>query len=149
MWIIYIIQARGSEFSLLVPWYRWMKLTATMVLKLAFPWRLGLKNSVIVWVHFYLSLAKEHPWVEHPTISSKRGVGTFSSALHLTTIKCSCHVYSNLMPSKQMIGQTITFNKLTNDFKVKAWCHQSLSTQSYLAITLGEVLHERSYRKCA
>ena len=69
----------------------------------------------------YRSLAKEE---EHLTSPSKRGVGVLSSVLHLTT-KDPCHVYSDSMPPKQVIRQTIMYNRATSGFKVKAWRHNN------------------------
>ena len=62
----------------------------------------------------YHSLAKE----EHITSLPIRGVmvapsaalwgvGTISSISHLTTKVCPCHVYSDSMPLKQIVGQTV------------------------------------------
>ena len=51
---------------------------------------------------------KECPRAEQHTSLPRRGVGTLSSVSHLTTKGRPCHVYSNSMPSKQIIGQTIS-----------------------------------------
>ena len=42
---------------------------------------------------------------------------------NLTTKERPCHVYSDSMPSKQITRQTITHNRTTSSFKVKAWRH--------------------------
>ena len=47
-------------------------------------------------------------------------------SLHLTTKECPCHVYSDLMPLKQIIGQTITYCGTTSAFKVESWWHTTL-----------------------
>ena len=46
---------------------------------------------------------KEHPWAEHLTSPSKRGVGTLSNDSAFKTTK----EHQDLMPSKQIIVQTI------------------------------------------
>ena len=40
--------------------------------------------------------------------------------LHLTTKEHPCQVYSELMPSKQIIGQTITYNGTTSGIEVQS-----------------------------
>ena len=40
---------------------------------------------------YYHNVAKEHPWAEHLTSLSKRGVGALSK-------ECLCHIYSDQMP---------------------------------------------------
>ena len=42
---------------------------------------------------------------------------------HLTTKEHPCHVYSDWMPLKWIIGQTITDNGTTSGFEVKSWRH--------------------------
>ena len=44
-----------------------------------------------------------------PYKSAKGEVGTLLT--HSTTKECSCHVYSDSMPSKQINGQIITYNE--------------------------------------
>ena len=39
---------------------------------------------------------------------------------HLTTKERPCHVYSNSMPSRQIIGQTITCHRTTSGFEVES-----------------------------
>ena len=46
-------------------------------------------------------------------VCQRGGWALFRVALHLTTKERPCHVYSDLMPSKQIIGQTITYNEAT------------------------------------
>ena len=57
--------------------------------------------------HNYHSLAKERPWTEHLT-NLPKGWALFWVFPHLTSDECPCHVYSDSMPSKQIIGQTLT-----------------------------------------
>ena len=71
----------------------------------------------------YCSLAKERPWAEHLTRPSKKGVVLFWVFLHSTTKERPCHVYSDLMPSKQITRQTLTHNRTNSGFKAKAWWH--------------------------
>ena len=46
---------------------------------------------------------------------------------HLTTKEHPCHIYSDSMPSKQIIIQTIMYHRATSSFKVKAWRHNTLN----------------------
>ena len=62
------------------------------------------------------------------------GVSALSSA-HLTTKVHPCHVCSDSMPSRQIIGQTITYNKATAASKSSPdgtqhseWHHVTMST---------------------
>ena len=64
----------------------------------------------------YHSFVKEH--LTSAPEGGGGGVGTLSSVSH-TKVR-PCHVYSDSMPSKQIIGQTITFNKTTSGFKVES-----------------------------
>ena len=46
-----------------------------------------------------------------------------------------CHIYSDSMPSKQIIGKTVTNNWTTNSFKVESWQHTTLRIAScYLSM---------------
>ena len=65
-------------------------------------------------------LVERVPWAEHLTSLPKRGVGALSSVSHLTTKECPCHVYSNLMPLKQTIGQTVMYNGTISSFEVES-----------------------------
>ena len=65
----------------------------------------------------YHSFMKERPWAEHLTSLPKRGMGALS--MHLTMKEHPCHAYSDLMSSKQIIGQTIMYNGASSRFKVK------------------------------
>ena len=76
----------------------------------------------------YRSIAKERPWVEHLTSPPKKGVDALP---HLTTHERPCHVYSNWMPSKQKIEQTITCNGTTSSFEVESLRHPTLSTAQW------------------
>ena len=78
----------------------------------------GSTQSIHVYTEYYRSLVKECSWVEHLTSLAKRGVGALSSVLHLTTKDSPCHVYSNLMPLKQIIEQTIMYNGAISTFEV-------------------------------
>ena len=51
--------------------------------------------------------------------SAKEGVGALLSVAHLTTKECSCHVYSDSMPLKQITRQTIMYKGTTSGFRVK------------------------------
>ena len=56
-----------------------------------------------------------------PYKSVKEGDGhSFECFRILSSKECPCHVESDLMPSKQIIGQTITYNGTTNGFEVKS-----------------------------
>ena len=66
-----------------------------------------------------------HGWSTLHKSAKKGGVGALVSVSHLTTKEHPCHVYSDSMPSKQIIGQTITYNGTT--------CFSN-STQSSLQI---------------
>ena len=57
------------------------------------------------------------PWVEHRASPSKRGWVLFRMLTYLTMKECPCHVYSDSMPSKQIIGQTIVYNGATRDWR--------------------------------
>ena len=63
-------------------------------------------NTVVSSYHLYYSLAKEHPWAENLTSLLDRRVCTLLSVSHLSMKEHSCHVYSDLMPSRQKTGQT-------------------------------------------
>ena len=54
----------------------------------------------------YRSLVKERP----PSKSAEEWWALFSLFLHLTTKEHPCQVYSDSMPLKQIIGQTIMYN---------------------------------------
>ena len=47
---------------------------------------------------------------------------------HLTTKECPCHVYSNSMPLKQTIGQTVMCDGTTSSFEVESWWHNTLNS---------------------
>ena len=66
------------------------------------------------------NLTKESPWAEHLTSLPKRGVGAFLKVQPLITKEHPCHVYSDLMHSKQIIGQTVTYNGTTSGFEVES-----------------------------
>ena len=75
------------------------------------------------------SLTKECPWVELLTSLPKKGEGAVLSVstFILTTKDRPCHIYSDLMTSKKILGQ----NNLQ-------------SMQSCCVVTFGEVLHKVS-----
>ena len=110
----------------------------------------------------YRILTKERPWVEHLTSLPRTFFWVF---LHLTMKEHPCHVYSNLMPSKQII---VMYNRTTcSDSKpspdgtqcsgwhhvTMIWCSSArcaphwlrLSMQRCHVVTFGEVLHKGSY----
>ena len=63
-----------------------------------------------------------HPWPmpsKHLTILSQRGVGALLSVFTFNHQR-ECHVYSNSMPLKQMVGRPLTYNGATSYFEVKA-----------------------------
>ena len=62
----------------------------------------------------YCILTKEHPWVETLQVCQRGGWAFFWVFLHLTMKEHPCHVYSNLMPSKQIF---VTFNGTTSRSK--------------------------------
>ena len=63
-----------------------------------------------------------------PYMSVKEGGGRSFEYFdpYLTTKECPCHVYSDSMPLRQIIGQTITDNRTTSSFKVESWWHTTL-----------------------
>ena len=50
------------------------------------------------------SLANEHPWAEHLTSLPKHGVGTLLSVSTFNHERAPHYVYSDLIPSKQIIA---------------------------------------------
>ena len=62
------------------------------------------------------------PWAELLTSLPKRGVGTILSVSHLVMKVCPCHVYSDSMPMKQIIGQIIIikYSGATSSFEVES-----------------------------
>ena len=76
----------------------------------------------------YCSLAKERPWVEHLTGLPKSGWVLFWVLLHLTTKGRPCHVYSDSIPSKHIIGQIIMYDGTTSGFEVESCQHTTLRT---------------------
>ena len=59
----------------------------------------------------------------------KEGGGAgHSFAFIITTKERPCHVYSDSMPSKQIIGQTIMYNGNTSCFEVESWWRTTLWT---------------------
>ena len=75
-------------------------------------------------VCLYCSLIKEWPWTERPwtehliSLSKKEWASFRVFPFNHKTMPC--HVYSDLMPSKQITRQTITYNRTNSDLKVKA-----------------------------
>ena len=67
----------------------------------------------------YRSLAKEHPWAKHFTSLPNSGVGAFPSVSAFKK-DCPCHVYNDLMLSKEIIGQIMMYIGATTDFKVES-----------------------------
>ena len=65
----------------------------------------------------YRSLAKEYLRVEYLRSPLKRGVGALSSVSAFNLEERPCHIYSDSMPSKQII---ITYNGTTSDFEFKS-----------------------------
>ena len=56
-----------------------------------------------------------------PYKSAKEGGGrSFECFCKLATKEGPCHVYSDSMPSKQIIGQTITYKRTTSGFEVES-----------------------------
>ena len=78
----------------------------------------------------YRSLTKERPWAKHLTSLPKRGVGALSSVPHFATKERPCYVYSNSMPSKQIIGK--------NNVQ---WSCQHLQSQVLMAHTQHSERH--------
>ena len=130
-------------------------------------------SNMIVPCCCYCSLTKERPQAEHLTKVPKQNVGALLSVSHVTTKVRPCHVDCDLVPSKQIIRQTIPYSGTASGIKVKSWQHTILwmaphhhedgvahsvhhishvrSTQRCLVVTFGEVLlHKVSYlRYCA
>ena len=92
---------------------------------------------------------QSHPLLISPLSPSQKGVGALSVLLHLTMKERPCHVYSDSMPLKKIIGQTITEPPVAQHSErhhvtVSSWCvphYLYLSTQSCLVITFNE-LHD-------
>ena len=80
-------------------------------------------------VNFYL-YSYSHKRSSHGRSSlqvcQRRGWALFQVFPHLTTKEQPCHVYNVLMPPKQIIGQTITYNGAASGFKVKSWRYTTL-----------------------
>ena len=70
--------------------------------------------------NLYHSLSKKGPWAEYLTSLPKRGLGALSTVSHLTMKEFPRHVYSDLKPSKQIIGHKITYNVITSGFDVES-----------------------------
>ena len=80
----------------------------------------------------YRSLAKEYVWVEHLRNLGERCFECFCIQPWRAT---PCHICSDWMPSKQIIGKTVTYNWTTNSFKVEYWQHTTLRiAQCYLSM---------------
>ena len=71
--------------------------------------------------------------------------------------ECPCHVYSDSMPSKQITGKTVKYNRIISGFKVKSWRHTTLGTAPFhhehgvacwLVVTFSEVLQSSSPQIC-
>ena len=76
---------------------------------------------------YLCSLVKEQrPWVEHLQVCQRGGWALFWVFPHLTTKERPCHVNSDLMPLKQIIGQTITYNGTACGFEVESWWHTTV-----------------------
>ena len=75
------------------------------------------ENINCVTIRIYCNLAKECPQAEHLTSLPKRGVGNLLSVSTFNHKECPCHVYSGWMPSKQLIGLTVTYNRPTSVFE--------------------------------
>ena len=72
---------------------------------------------------------KERPWAKHLTSLPERGVSALSSVSHMKVRPC--HVYSDPMASKQITGQTVTYNGTTSSFEDESWQHTTLWTAWY------------------
>ena len=110
-----------------------------------------------LYVCIYCSLTKECPWAELLTSLPKKGEGAVLSVstFILTTKDRPCHIYSDLMTSKKILGQ----NNLQRNHQwlqsqfLTAPCHcehvvalsaHCLFMQSCCVVTFGEVLHKVS-----
>jgi len=69
------------------------------------------------YVHTIVSLKSAHEW-STLQVCQRGGWVFFRVFPHLTKKECPCHIYSDLMPSKQIIGQAITHNGATSSFEV-------------------------------
>ena len=63
-----------------------------------------------------------HLWGEHLTSLPKKGAvgGALLSVSTVNHKRAPMYAYSDLMPSKQIIGQTRTYNTATSGFKVES-----------------------------
>ena len=68
--------------------------------------------------NMYHSLTKECPQVHQ-----RGGWVLFQVLPHLIMKDHPCHVYSESMPWKQIVGKTITYNGAINSFEVKSRAH--------------------------
>ena len=71
--------------------------------------------------------ASAHGW-STVQVRQRGGWALFRMLPHLTMKEhlAMSYVYSDSMPSKQIIGQTIVYNGATSGFEVKAWQHTTL-----------------------
>ena len=116
----------------------------------------------------YRGLAKQCPWAEHLTSPLRGEWALFRVLPHLTTKERQCHVYSDSIPSKQIIGPITMYNRNHQWLwsVVQSWRHTMLWTAPYhgehgiahgalhlvsspmqkcLVLTFGELLQEGSY----
>ena len=70
--------------------------------------------------YIYHSLAKEAHERSTLQVRQRGGWALFRVLPHLTTKERPSHVYSDWMPSKQTIGQTITVSGATSGFEVES-----------------------------
>ena len=81
---------------------------------------------------------KAGTWFTYTVVSQRAAMGgaPYKSAKeggrpYWVPKKWPCHVYSDLMPSKQIIGQTVMYNGATcSSFKVESWWHTTIWTPS-------------------
>ena len=80
-------------------------------------------------VEHTLSLCHTNRWRKFSIVLPILGCSILSCADikgTLTTKEHSCHVYSDSMPSKQIIGRIITYSRTTSDFEMESWQHTTL-----------------------
>ena len=77
-------------------------------------------------LHTVVSWKSPHGW---STLHCQKGRwALFWVFSHLTMKQCPCHVYSDLIPSKQTTGQTLMYNRAAGSFIVKPWQYTALWT---------------------
>ena len=84
-----------------------------------FLWMVGDKTSSLCFPSTVVSRKRAHGR-STLQVCQRGGWALFRVFPHLTTKERPCLVYSNSMPLKQIIGQTVTYNGTTSSFEVES-----------------------------